>query len=250
MTVPLPVHLDRSSTSPLYLQLADALLAGIEHGRLQPGDLVETELDLAHRLKLSRPTVRRAIAVLVERGLLVRRRGVGTVVASGGVQQHAELNSLYDDLAAADRAPRTTVLDLQTTAVHPRAARTLGLPERTRLIHLTRLRYVGELPLAILENWLPPDSPALAAFTTERLEREGLYAILRSCGLSPRTAQQTFAARNATGAERRLLGLTRADPLLTMWRSAYDPSGQIIECGDHRYRGDQYTISVTVALDD
>ncbi len=250
MTVRLPVDLDRGSDVPLYLQLSGQLLAGIERGHLAPGDLLETEVDLARRLRLSRPTVRRAIAELVDRGLLVRRRGVGTVVATGGVQQGAVLNSLYDDLAAQQRRPRTELLDLDTRVVHARAAAVLGLAPRTRLVHVMRLRYVGELPLAILENWLPPDTPALHALTPDRLEREGLYAIFRSHGLAPRTAEQTFGARNATGAERRLLGLTRADPLLTMWRSAYADGGRIIECGDHRYRGDQYSISVRVALDD
>ena len=250
MTVRLSVDLDRGSAVPLYLQLSEQLLAGIERGSVQPGDLFETEIDLARRLRLSRPTVRRAIGELVERGLLVRRRGVGTVVATGGVQQHAALNSLYDDLAADRRSPRTELLDLDAKTVCARAATVLGLPPRTRLVHVTRLRYVGALPLAILENWLPPDTPALPFLDPARLEREGMYAILRAQGLAPHTAQQTFGARNATGAERRLLGLTRADPLLTMWRSAFDATGRILECGDHRYRGDQFTISVTVALAD
>ena len=250
MTVRLPVALDRGSDVPLYLQLSEQLLAGIERGNVQPGDPFETEVDLARRLRLSRPTVRRAIAVLVDRGLLVRRRGVGTVVATGGVQQHAELNSLYDDLAAERRSPRTELIDLDAKTVCARAAGTLGLPARTRLVHMTLLRYVGALPLAILENWLPPDTPALPALIPARLEREGMYEILRAQGIAPCTAQQTFGARNATGTERRLLGLTRADPLLTMWRSAFDAAGGIIECGDHRYRGDQYSISVKVALGD
>lgn len=250
VTVQLPVDLVRTSEVPLYLQLARQLLNGVETGQLRPGDLLETEIDLARRLRLSRPTVRRAIAVLVDRGLLIRRRGVGTVVASGGVHQRAALNSLYDDLAAERRSPRTELLDLDTRVIHEQAANALGLRPRTRLIHITRLRYVGALPLAILENWLPPDFPALHALTPERLECNGLYAILRANGVTPRTAQQTFGARNATGAERRLLNLTKADPLLTMWRTAYADGGRIIECGDHRYRGDQYSISVQVSLAD
>lgn len=79
---PIPVVIDRSSPVPLYHQLAEQLTAAIESGRLGPGDAFENELALADRLDLSRPTVRRAIADLVARGLLVRRRGVGTTVAS------------------------------------------------------------------------------------------------------------------------------------------------------------------------
>ena len=72
----IPVTIDRSSPVPLYHQLYEQLSAAIETGRLKPGDAFENELALADRLQLSRPTVRRAIAELVSRGLLVRRRGV------------------------------------------------------------------------------------------------------------------------------------------------------------------------------
>ncbi|MFZ1285898.1 MAG: GntR family transcriptional regulator, partial [Candidatus Phosphoribacter sp.] len=65
----LPVLIDRSSPVPLYHQLAEQLTAAIEDSALQPGDPFENELALADRLDLSRPTVRRAIAELVARGL-------------------------------------------------------------------------------------------------------------------------------------------------------------------------------------
>ena len=250
MTAQLPVTLDRGSSVPLYRQLASAFVRSIDAGDLQVGDLLEPEVELARRLSLSRPTVRRAIAQLVDAGLLIRRRGVGTVVATGGVRQDAELNSLYDDLVAERRSPRTELLELDPRDVNRRAADRLGVDRRTPLMHVTRLSLIGELPLAILENWLPPHSPAIPELTPERLAREGLYSILRGVGLRPASAHQRFGARNATGAERRLLGLTRADPLLTVSRRSYDRHGHIIECGDHRFRGDQYSIEVKVVEDD
>src|SRR5215212_6036677 len=73
--VPLTVELDRSSPVPLYYQLAQAIEAAIRDGELSPGDRFENELALAKRLTLSRPTTRRAIQELVDKGLLVRERG-------------------------------------------------------------------------------------------------------------------------------------------------------------------------------
>lgn len=250
MAVILPVALNRASDVPLYVQLADQLLTGIQSGRLAPGDAFETELDLAHRLRLSRPTVRRAIAALVERGLLVRRRGVGTVVATSWVHGHGQLNSIFDDLTAERRTPRSEVLDLDFDVINARAADQLELPARTPLIHLTRLRRIGDLPLAILDNYLPPDTPIREDLTDEKLEHVGLYQLLREHGRHPVSARQRFGARNATSRERALLGLTRADPLLTMSRTAYAADGTPIECGDHCYRGDQYAIEVTVTVRD
>ncbi|BDX32870.1 hypothetical protein TUM20985_34170 [Mycobacterium antarcticum] len=80
--MPVAVQLDRSSPVPLYYQLAQAIEAAIRNGELDPGDRFENELAMGKRLTLSRPTVRRAVQLVVDKGLLFRSRGVGTVVAS------------------------------------------------------------------------------------------------------------------------------------------------------------------------
>ena len=150
----IPVTIDRSSPVPLYHQLAEQLTAAIEDGRLQPGDPFENELALADRLDLSRPTVRRAIAELVSRGLLVRRRGVGTTVASQVIHRRDELTSLYDDMVRRGQEPRTQVLALDTDAVDAVAAEALGLPPTPAWSPVERLRTVGNTPTALMHNWL------------------------------------------------------------------------------------------------
>ena len=137
--IPIPVVIDRTSPVPLYHQLAEQLTAAIEDGRLQPGDPFENELALAERLDLSRPTVRRAIAELVGRGLLVRRRGVGTTVASQVIHRRDELTSLYDDMVRRGQEPRTEVLAFSRRR-RRRAAKALGLPADTPLLSVERLR--------------------------------------------------------------------------------------------------------------
>src|SRR6266487_5116041 len=77
---PASIAVDRASPVPLYYQVAQELERAIESGELVPGSRLENEIVLAQQLGLSRPTVRRAIEYLVERGMLVRRRGVGTQV--------------------------------------------------------------------------------------------------------------------------------------------------------------------------
>src|SRR5437867_442862 len=66
--------IDRNSPVPLYFQLAQHLEAAIDSGAVGQGDRLDNELQLAAQLGLSRPTVRRAIQYLVDKGLLVRRR--------------------------------------------------------------------------------------------------------------------------------------------------------------------------------
>ncbi|WP_328320210.1 GntR family transcriptional regulator [Kribbella sp. NBC_00382] len=240
----LPIQIDRTSPVPLYHQLAEQLTAAISDGVLRPGDAFENELAMSDRLSLSRPTVRRAISELVNKGLLVRRRGIGTTVANQMVHRRAELTSLYDDLIREGRTPRTEVLSLVCSAQDDRAAEALSLPAGTPLVSIVRLRYAGDQPLAILRNWLPP---AMNDLTTELLEADGLYAVLRARGIRPTVARQRIGARNATAEERRILHMSKAEPLVTMTRSAYDADGSPVEFGDHCYRADQYSVDVIVS---
>ncbi len=228
---------------PLYHQLAEQMTAAIENGTLKPGDSFENELSLADRLGLSRPTVRRAIAELVGRGLLVRRRGIGTTVASQVVHRRDELTSLHDDLERAGRVPSTHVLELRTDVINESAARALQLPSDTPLVFIERLRMAGDEPLAILTNWLPPER---ADLSVEELTEDGLYRLLRRRGVRPVVGHQVIGARSASTRERRLLKMTKGQPLLTMTRHAYDADGASVEFGDHCYRADQYAFDFTV----
>src|SRR5579872_4932281 len=107
--------LDRNSPIPLYFQIAENLKRAIEEGALKPGERLDNELDLAERLGVSRPTVRQAVQRLVEQGLVVRRRGLGTVVVAPRILRSVALTSLYDDLSASHRHPATTVLSVTAT---------------------------------------------------------------------------------------------------------------------------------------
>jgi DNA-binding GntR family transcriptional regulator len=236
------VLIDRSSPVPLYHQLAEQLTESITSGQLKPGDPFENEIAVAERLKLSRPTVRRAYQELVDQGLLVRRRGLGTTVANQKVHRKFELTSLYDDLQREGRTPRTQVIhfELLTDDI---AAAALDLPPETPLLHVQRVRSAGDTPLAFLKNWLPP---AHSDLTREELERHGLYAALRDRGVKPVVARQSIGARMPTASERRRLDIRGTHPVLTMTRMAFDAAGSAVEYGDHSYRADSYTIDLMV----
>ncbi|MFE2042839.1 GntR family transcriptional regulator [Streptomyces sp. NPDC059477] len=229
--------LDRASPVPLYHQLAQQLEAAIERGALPPGNLLGNEVDLSHRLGLSRPTVRQAIQSLVDKGLLVRRRGVGTQVLHRQVRRPLELSSLYDDLESAGQQPATRVLRNEPVPAPAEVATALGVPEHTEVTLLERLRLTHDLPVAFLTNYLPVD--ALTP-DTPRLETTGLYRALRSAGITLHSAHQTVGARSATPEEATLLDEPPGAALLTMRRTAYDVTGRPVEYGTHIYRASRY----------
>src|SRR5947208_16640889 len=110
------IRLDRSSPVPLYFQVAQHLEHLIESGELPMGTRLENETDLAGQLGLSRQTMRRAIEYLVDRGLLVRNRGIGTQVVHAKITREIELTSLYDDLDKNGLAPAPKVVICRSDA--------------------------------------------------------------------------------------------------------------------------------------
>lgn len=242
MAAPLAVELDRSSPVPLYFQLAQAIEGAILGGDLGPGDRFENELDLAKRLNLSRPTTRRAIAELVDKGLLVRKRGVGTQVVHGPAHRPVELTSLFDDLARAGQNPSTTLLDYRVGAPTEDLALELNLSDGEEVVTIRRLRLSNGEPLALMTNHLP----AALAPGPDELETHGLYQSLRTRGVHIRLVRQRIGAKAADREEAALLDEKVRAPLLTMNRTAFDDEGRVVEFGSHVYRASRYHFDTTV----
>ena len=238
------IVLDRSSPVPLYFQVAQQLERSIVEGDLPSGARLENEVALAERLGVSRPTMRNAIQYLAERGLVARRRGVGTVVLPPRVRRPAQMTSLYDDLRKSGQEPSTDVLSFDKVPADPAVAALLELDPDTPVYVVERLRYAGNVPLALMHNYLPADG---LTPTEEALRDHGLYELLGAQGLRPEIAHQVIGAKTASAAEARLLGESRGAPLLTMERTASDASGRPIEYGSHVYRASLYSFTLTLS---
>lgn len=235
--------LDRNGPIPLYFQVAQRLEDGIRDGVLPPGTRLENEISLAKRLSVSRPTVRRAIQEVVDKGLLVRRRGVGTQVVQSHVTRPVELTSFYNDLKSAKLDPKTQVLEHRLLAANSSIAEKLSVSVGDEVLFIRRVRSTGDTPVAILENYLPT---AFNDVTREELEGGGMYEALRERGVNLKIANQKIGARRAVGDESRLLGVEDGGPLLTVERVALDNAGQVIELGNHCYRPDMYDFETTL----
>ncbi|WP_279351984.1 GntR family transcriptional regulator [Streptomyces endophytica] len=234
---PVQFSVDRSSPVPLYFQLSQQLEAAIETGKLAPGSLLGNEIELAGRLGLSRPTVRQAIQSLVDKGLLVRRRGIGTQVVHSQVKRPLELSSLYDDLEAAGQKPATRVLLNTTIEADAEVAAALGIAEGAEVALVERLRLTHGEPVAHLRNHLPA---GLLRLDTAELEETGLYRLMRTAGITLHSARQAVGARAATAEEGQRLDEPEGAPLLTMQRTTFDDTGRAVEFGSHVYRASRY----------
>ena len=234
---------DRSSPIPLWFQVAQHFEQSIAAGTLPQGTLLDNEIVLAQRLGISRPTMRRAMEQLVDQGLIVRRRGIGTRVVQPKVRRPLELTSLHDDLANAGQEPTTAVLRFETVGADANVAGRLRLEEGEPVVLVERLRSAREQPIARMTNWLPAD---IVTFEADGLAATGLYDLLRRTGVHLHSATQTVGARTATAAEARQLGESRGAALLTMERETLDDHGTVVEFASHLYAASRYSFEINL----
>ena len=242
----LDITLERNSPVPLYYQVAQAIEHAINTGALAPGDRLENELSLTSRLGLSRPTARQAIQELVKKGLLVRKRGVGTQVVRSQFRRTEALSSLNEDIIKAGKTPSTRLLEYSIGPLDQdiRDAIDVAAVSESEFIKIRRLRLADDVPLAILTNYLP----TRFEITEEDMQSKSLYACLRSLGVNLKIAHQQISARLRTDDEAELLDAETPAACLTVDRIAYDDVGQFVEFGRHRYHAAQYSIQSSLVV--
>ncbi|MER6126869.1 GntR family transcriptional regulator [Streptomyces sp. NPDC001795] len=231
-STPLGFVLDRSSREPLHHRLSQQLKRAVEQGHLAPGTLLSSENRMAEESGLSRLTVRRAIQSLADAGLLVRRRGIGTLVAHGGTERPLDLADLHDDLQPTGRGSGVEVLRNETEPASAEVAAALAIAEGSEVTVLERLRHADGIRIAYWRSYLPA---GFLRSDNDRLESAVLFEMLQAAGIDVHSAQQTIGARHATAGERKLLGVTEGSTLLTLRRTMVDHIGRVIEYATHCY---------------
>ena len=242
----LDITLERNSPVPLYYQLAQSIEHAINTGALAPGDRLENELSLTSRLGLSRPTARQAIQELVKKGMLVRKRGVGTQVVRSQFRRDERLSSFNEDLANAGKVPGTRLLEYSVGELEPDIRDAIDAEDVTgeTFMKVRRLRLADDVPLAILTNYLPSHFQISA----DDLSTKGLYACLGSIGVNLKIGHQRISARLMSDEEARLLETETPAACLTVDRIAYDDVGQFVEFGRHMYHAAHYSIQSSLVV--
>ncbi|HEX9117841.1 MAG TPA: GntR family transcriptional regulator [Anaerolineae bacterium] len=146
-------RIDRDAFEPPYHQLAAILRHQISSGRLRPGDKLPSEAQLCEHYEVSPMTVRRALNILLDEGLVTASRGRGTFVkplvlgaATFGLQALEDLFSREDTLVR--------FLSVRIRSATPRISRNLGVAVDERVIAIRRLLCRQAEPIAIHREYL------------------------------------------------------------------------------------------------
>jgi GntR family transcriptional regulator len=227
---------DPSTRQPLaYLRLRRAIRAVVEHRDIEPGQALPSERDLSQALGLSRVTVRKAIAGLVEEGLLTQRHGAGTFVAERIVKPMSRLTSFTEDLRARGLNPRSEFFERGIGEVSPEEAMALNLSPGAPVVRLHRVRYAGDEPLAIERSVVPAN-----LLPDPLLVHDSLYEALEQRGCRPRRALQRLRAVLLGAQHARVLHVPVGSAGLSIERRSFLEDGRVVEFTSSLYRGDIY----------
>jgi len=237
--------LDGSSPTPLYLQLQRVIQTWLGEGRLKSEEALPSERDLAQQLGISRVTVRKAIAGLVDKGILVQRWGSGTFIAPAPrvEQPLSRLSSFTDDMKARGLTPSTRILERTSGPPSPAEAMALSLSPGDQVSRLRRLRLAGDVPMAIEHAVIP------ARYLPDPLSvGPSLYAVLHARGHHPRRALQRLHAVLLDEDQASLLDVVAGSPALYIERRSFLDGGEPIEFTSSYYRGDAYDFVAELSI--
>ena len=220
---------------PLYQQLQRGLRKAIELKLLAPEDALPPERDLAEEFRVSRITVRKALDGLVSEGLLTRRQGSGTYVASRVEKSFSKLSSFTEDMSTRGRTPRSVWLKKSQGVVSPEEAMATGFAPGTPVYRFNRLRYADDTPMSLEYCTLPTFClPSIDAVQTS------LYQALEKSGFRPQRALQRLRAVLLSAQQTEMLHGKEGDAGLLVERRGFMLDGRIVEFSQSYYCGDTY----------
>lgn len=237
--------IDRHSYVPLYVQVKEALHDLIDQGALPPGDQLPGEPELCRIFDVSRTVIRQALRDMELEGLIVREKGKGTFVAEPKLREglFQELTGFYEDMASKGRPPVSKVLTQEVATASRKVAGFLKVKSGTPVIHIDRLRFVGDEPIVLVATYLPQARcPDLAEVD---LTNRSLYEYLSTeYGLFIARGRRVLEAVPAGEYEAGLLQIKKGAPLILLESVSYLEDGTPIEYYHALHRGDRSRFEV------
>lgn len=229
---------------PLYYQLEQELRGRIEANEFQPGGAFLTEDQICEQYGVSRITVRRALEALRQQHVIVRRRGVGSFVASHSEGINSRLTGSLNEFLASATALRTSCLSLGPAKPPAEVAKVFGLARGEPAVLLKTVGALDQGPVAYLEIWFPQELGG--ALTPEEIDGNVPIVRLleRKLQLRLSGAEQVVEPDHAGKEAARHLGVEASTPILRVKRIYYAHPHRPIEVAYVRYHPQRYRYAV------
>lgn len=225
--------------SPVYIQIHNQLRENIENGHWKVGQKIPAERELAAEFGVSRMTLRQAIQTLVDEGVLERRVGSGTFVASRKVQDKmAGVTSFTELMIAAGKKPSSKTISYHLTTPSQSEIERLKLEPDERVLRMERIRYGNEIPICYEVATVP--AKLVENFSKTEITSSFYRTLEKKANLYPGHAVQWFSAISATEKIAEYLRIRRGDALLHLIQLSYLQDGRPFEYVHTQYVGSRF----------
>lgn len=229
--------LNKHSHTPLYRQLFSLVAGQIHDGKLEPGERIPSERQLADVYHVSRTTARQAIDDLVATGLVYREQGKGTFVAEPRMNSVMGFTSFSEDMRARGYTPQSRILKQEMVTPAEDLCQTLKIEGGERALHLVRLRLASGRPVAIQSSYLP--EAMFPGLEQVELANKSLFTILRQhYYVYPAWTEAEMEAMSVDEAQAHLLEIQPGNPALVVRGLTYTDTFEIVESVETVYRGE------------
>lgn len=234
--------------TPLYLQVANKLIDGIQSGRFPVGSLLPTEVELSRIHKVSRQTVRHAIAELRQKGLVSARKGVGTRVES--VTAARRFNYSAQSVADLFTMAAETEMTVETRTMivaRGKLAAQLGCRSGHRWLHLGCLRTIADEPRPLCWTDIFIEGRLAPIMRTQTVFRSAVFGLIeKQSGESVVEIQQEIRAITLSDAHAGQLAATPGSPALEITRRYFSTGRRLIQVSVNTLPSDRFFHSVEI----
>jgi GntR family transcriptional regulator len=209
-----------------YRAIADELRRRVESGELGAGRLLPSESELSRAHAVSRVTVRRALELLRDEGLIDARQGFGWFVATDPVRQAlGRLGTIEDQLGELGLSSERRVVGFRFVSSPPRVGQVLGVDT---VLEVRRVNLADGQPFARVTVWCP--EAVGARLSRSEVERTPFYELV---GVPIGGATQTIGAAAADAADAGLLAVPAGSPVLRCERVTRDVEDRPLLVSEH-----------------
>lgn len=235
------IILDHHSPIPLYIQIENQLRHEIQDEKYKHGKKLPNEVSLSKQLGISRSTLRQAINKLVTEGLLVRRKGVGTVVTNHAVTSNAQnWLSFSQEMKVMGIRVKNYELTVKLEEPDEILCHFFDIKRNSKVLKLERIRGDVDKPFVYFISYF---NPRINLTADEDFTRP-LYDILSEHDIIVKRSQEEISAIAADEILAKKLLVKVGSPILKRKRSVYDPGGRPVEWNIGYYRADSFAYTV------
>ncbi|MEA4900675.1 GntR family transcriptional regulator [Desulfitobacterium sp.] len=247
------MSLDKNAPIPLHYQLTNDLRGEIIKEKWGVGELFPTDKELMEKYNISSTTVRRAVAQLVQEGLLERKPGKGTFVKKAPVEETlGNLTGFFDEMISHGFHPSADILNLSVVNIDDKELEKvpqLRIFNEQKVFLIEKIQKLNGEPVAYVRSYWPYDyGSRIAEFD---LTTRGIYDIIKKeLEINLIRAEEFVGADIAHKKTAEYLNVRKGFPILTMQRIAYDDQNSPLELSINEYRADRYKYKVLLKQSD